>query len=216
MAIANWISFKAVKLMPVAPYQTIGKFTIVVVVALGWLLLDEKLNAYQSLATVLLLIAAIMAIYAPTAQKGVVRRPEPGSVVLALTAATFLAVGLVAEKAMLVHVQVGAVLIVGWGLQTLAMVLLALKDVTRSSLSSFGVYEAKWSALMGVAGGITGSFYVYAINRSDNISLISALTAVALPLSVVGAHILLGEKEKSRLVLPSIGLCFLGLVLMAV
>lgn len=216
MAISGWIGFRAAKLMPIAPYQTIGKFTSVVVIALGWVVLGEELNFYQSIGASMLLGAAVLAIYAPVGRnKNMGKRLHPMSILLALTASTFLAFGLVSEKAILGHVEVGAVLIIGWGAQTAAMVLLALKDVSRDAIKTFGSSEIKWSACMGLANGITGAFYVYSLNKSDNISLITALLAVVLPLSVFGAHILLKERENSKLMLLSVGISFLGLLVMS-
>lgn len=216
MAISGWIGFMAVKLMPVAPYQTIGKFTIFVAVALGWIVLNERLTFYQLVGALIILLAAVLAIYAPilTAQDRH-RHLHILPVFMTLVSATFLAFGLVSEKAILGHMQLGGVLILGWGAQTIAMLLLALKDANKHTIQSFKLYEIKWSTFMGLANGITGAFYVYALNKSDNISLITTLTAVALPLSALGAHFLLDERENSKLMWLSIIICFAGLIIMS-
>lgn len=111
--------------------------------------------------------------------------------------------------------QVGGVLIFGWGSQTTAMFILALKDASRKNLHRFRSYGIKWSALMGLANGITGAFYVYALNKSNNISLITALTAVTLPLIVFGARYLLKERENQKLMWVGLTISFLGLLVTA-
>ncbi len=213
MAISYWINFKAVKLMPVAPYQTMTRFTNILTIALGWLLLGEKLNLYQLSGAALLLLAAALAAWAPIRRiKQAEQRLHWQSVTLTLIAASLLGISLVTEKAILGHAQVGGVLIFGWGAQTLAMLLLALKDFNRTNFRKYKWYELRWSWLMGLANGISGAFYVYALNKSNSISIITALTAIALPLTVFGAHIFLKERDNSKLILLSLTLCFVGLL----
>jgi drug/metabolite transporter (DMT)-like permease len=217
MALGFWLGFRAVKLMPVAPYQTIGRFTSIVAIALGWVVLDEKLNPFQVVGAGILLIAALLATWAPVKNvQKTERAVHLQAVVMTLIASTLLGISLVTEKAILGHSQVGGVLIFGWGLQTLAMLLLALKDFTQVNLQKLGLYEIKWSWLMGLANGIGGAFYVYSLNKSDNISIITALTAITLPLTVLGAHIFLRERENNKLMIFSIVLCFIGLLAFAI
>jgi len=216
MAVSCWIGFKAVKLLPVAPYQTISRFTAIVAIALGWAVLGEGLSRYQVLGAFLLLLGALLAIWAPIKRPDITQRViHIRAVLLTLLASTLLAITLVSEKAILGHIQVGGVLILGWGSQTLAMLLLALKDAGRVNLRKFNYYELRWSAVMGLANGVTGAFYVYSLNKSNNISLITALTAIALPLTVFGAHLFLKERENSKLMWLSLAVCFIGLLVSA-
>jgi drug/metabolite transporter (DMT)-like permease len=216
VAVSGWVGFKAVKLMPVAPYQTIGRFTAIVAIALGWVVLGEKLSLPQLIGAGLLLVAALFAAWSPVKNiQAVERQIHLQAVILALISATFMGIGLVTEKAILGHTQVGGVLIFGWGSQTLAMLLLALKDASRTNLRKFGLHEIRWSWLMGLFNGIGGAFYVYSLSTSNNISVITALTAVTLPLTVLGAHFILKERENNRLMLFSLTLCFIGLLVFA-
>jgi|GEM_PF-892526 len=219
MAVSGWIGFKAVKLLPVVAYQTIGRFTNVVAIALGWIVLSEGLNATQLWGAIVLLVAALLATWAPAQNtknlQSIERRVHMRAVLLTLLACATLAVALVTEKGILGHMDVGGVMLVGWGSQTLAMLLLATKDVNRTNLRVFKPGEIKWSTLMGLANGVGGAFYVYALYRSDNVSLIIALTAITLPLTVLGAHMLLGERDNGRLMLLSLTLGFGGLLLTA-
>jgi len=216
MALSGWIAFKAVRLLPVTAYQTIGRFTGIVAIALGWIILSEGLDIFQLLGAVILLLAALFAIWAPAKNIGIIqRRVHFRAVLLTLFASTTLAIGLVTEKGILGHMQVGGVLIFGWGSQTLAMLLLAVKDASRENLRKFRSYEVKWSALMGLANGTAGAFYVYSLNKSNNISLITPLTSITLPLIVLGAHFVLKEHENRKLMWVSLAISFVGLLISA-
>ena len=112
--------------------------------------------------------------------------------------------------------QIGGGFLVGWTAQTLAMVLLATKDVSKANLRKFWGYESKWSTLMGLANGFTGVFYVYAIVHSDNISLITAVTAITLPLTILGAYVVLHEREHTNIMWLSLAISFIGLLILAI
>jgi len=164
----------------------------------------------------LLLVAALLAIWAPARSSEVsFRKVHFTSVMLTLLSATALGIGLVTEKALLGHMDIGAVYLIGWSTQTLALVLLAAKDMSRKTLRQFKLRDLVSSMIMGVTGGLTGIFYVYAIFHSDNISLVTALTAVALPLTALGAYLILHEKERQKLIWASLAVSFLGLLVTA-
>ncbi|HUB93982.1 MAG TPA: EamA family transporter [Verrucomicrobiae bacterium] len=216
MAVSGWIGFRAVKLLPIAAYQTIGRFTSIVAITIGWVVLREGLSLAQLIGAIVLLAAALLAIWAPAKNIAATERTVHfRAVFLTLIAATTLGIGLTAEKGILGHMQPGAVLIFGWGSQTIAMLLLALKDVNRENIRKFRPYEIKWSTLMGFVNGITGAFYVYSLSKSNNISLITALTAITLPLIALSGHFLLGERENQKLMWVSVGISFVGLLVSA-
>lgn len=216
MAISVWTGFLAAGRMAIAPRQTLGCTTNIVVILLGWTLLSEKLTVFQSVGAIILLIAALLAIWAPYYHTRVEdKRFQITSVLLTLTAAVTLGVGFVTEKAILNHMQIGGNFLLAWTAQTLAMIVLAIKDINRTTIRRFTAYELRWSILMGLAGGMTGIFYVYTIVHSDNISLISALTSVSLPLTVLAAHLYLKERDNRKLLWASLALSFCGLIVSA-
>ncbi len=214
MAIATWTGFQAASQLTIAPLQTIGRLTSIVVVLIGWTVLGEGLTTYQWVGGTILLIAALLAIWAPskadTASLHHIRAP---GVLFACISAVALGISLASEKAALGHMQIGGVFLVGWTTQALAMVLLAFKDANRRTLKQFGGRELYWSTAMGLTNGLTGVFYVYAIVHSDNISLITAILSVVLPLTVFGAYLLLKEREHHKLMWLSLALCCIGLAL---
>ena len=196
--------------------MTIGKATSVVTVVLGWAILGEGLTAWQLIGGGILLAAALLAIRAPAkTAAGSFQHLQLSVVLTALAASVALAVGLVSEKAILGHMEIGGVFLVGWASQTLAMALLAAKDARRQYLHTFWKQEFRWATLMGAVNGLSGVFYVYAIVHSDNISLVTALTSAALPLTVFGAYLLLKEREHHKLMWLSLGLSFAGLLVSA-
>jgi drug/metabolite transporter (DMT)-like permease len=212
MAVAGAAGFRAATHLPIATNMTIGKVSAITTVMLGWVILDERLTLWQLLGGIILLAAALLAIWAPTKNAaGSFQHLRLPIVLLALAASIALAVGLVTEKAILGHMQVGGVFLVGWTTQALAMALLATKDISREHLQTFWKHEFKWSTLMGAVNGLTGVFYVYALFHSNNISLITALMAVVLPITVLGAYLFLHEREHHKLMWISLGISCIGL-----
>ncbi|MEJ0073032.1 MAG: hypothetical protein WDN27_03045 [Candidatus Saccharibacteria bacterium] len=108
--------------------------------------------------------------------------------------------------------QIGGGFLTGWSAQAIAMLLLASKDASRANFRTFKTFEIRWSVLMGLVNGLTGVFYVYAIVHSDNVSLITTLTAISLPLTVFGAYLFLRERENHKLMWVSLGISFVGLL----
>lgn len=213
----NWLSFMAIKRLPLARYQTIYQVYELVVIGLGWSLLKEGLGVFQVLGGLLILVAAFLAIRAPVkAQRQLHKHVAAPAVILTLLAALTMGIGLVAEKAALRHMDMGAYFIFGYGVQTLCVVLLAAKDVSRSALRAFKAYDFKRSLGMGVLSATTGFFYIAAIVNSDNISLITALGAFTLPLTVLAAYLFLRERDEMKLLIGGVAVGFLGLLVSAI
>jgi len=213
MAISGAAGFRASRHLTVAASMTIGKVTGLTTILLGWVLLGEGLTSWQLIGGGILLVATILAIWAPAkTTTGAFKHLDPSVVLLALIACIALAVGLVTEKAILGHMEIGGVFLVGWTSQTLAMTLLAAKDASKQNLHTFWSQEFKWSTLMGAVNGLTGVFYVYAIFHSNNISLVTALLAVTLPLTVLGAYVFLHEREHHKIMWASLAISLVGLL----
>jgi len=217
MAVAGAIGFRVARHLTVAANMTIGKVTGLTTITLGWAVLGEGLTTWQLVGGAILFIAALLAIWAPAkTTTGAFQHLRLSVVLLALVASVALAIGLVTEKAILGHMDIGGVFLVGWTTQTLAMTLLAIKDVSREHLRTFWLHECKWSTLMGAINGLTGVFYVYAIFHSNNISLVTALLAVTLPLTIFGAYVFLHEREHHRIMWISLAISFVGLLVSAI
>lgn len=68
---------------------------------------------------------------------------------------------------------------------------------------------------MGLANATVGILYVIAIVNSNNISLVTAVTAIALPLTALAAYAILKERESQRLLWIGLTIGFLGLLVSA-
>ena len=213
MAISVSTGFWVTRHLNVVANMTIGRVTSIVTILLGWGLLGEGLTTPQLIGGTILLLAALLAIWAPAkTTTGAFQHLHPSVVMVALLSCVTLAIGLVTEKAILGHMEIGGGFLTGWTTQALAMVILATKDASRANLQAFKGYEFKWSALMGAVNGLTGVFYVYTIVHSNNISLVTALLPVGLPLTVLGAYVFLREREHHKLMWASLAISLAGLV----
>lgn len=216
MALANWFGFIAAGRIAIAPQQTIGILTDVFAVLLGWTLLGEGLTTAQFVGGGILLVAATLAIFAPEKTKaGDFERLSTQTLLIAMAAAILLAVGLVTEKALLGHMEIGGIFLVSWTVQTAGMLVLAGKDVSKRTLRDFRGRELKWSTVLGLVNGLNGALYIYAVFHSDNISLITILGAVSMPLTVFAAYLFLHEREHHALMWLSLAISFAGLIVMA-
>jgi uncharacterized membrane protein len=217
MAISGATGFYVARKLTVTSQLTIYRFCGVVVIILGWTILGEKLGLNQLLGAMLLLAASWLAIWAPirAQQKDKTHTTDLSYLILALVSATALGIALVTEKALLGHMEVGGVFLVGWVAQTIGMSLLALKDASKETIRKITKHEFKWSVVMGLTNGLTGVFYVYSLATSDNISLITALTSLVMPLSVFGAYVFLREREKQLILWISLFVAFLGVMILS-
>jgi len=212
----NWLSFRAIKRLPLARFQTIYQSYEVVVIILGWILLRETLTGYQVTGAILLLGAALLAIRAPRKQLRQLRAPiDVYAVTVAVFAAVAMGIGLVAEKAALGHMDIGAYFIFGYLTQTIALLVLAGRDATPSSLKAVRSYDLIRSGSMGILSALMGFFYIVAIVKSNNISLITALSAFTLPLIVLAGLVFLRERENLKLLGAAVFLGFIGLLVTA-
>ncbi len=216
MAISNWLGFLVAGKLQVAPMQTINRLSIVSVILLGWVILGEGLSTAQFFGISLLFAAAMLAIWTPLHLRTPAAHRIPGTYrVLAIISSVLLGVGLVSEKAILGHMDIGGGFLVGWTVQSTVMVILALKAVSSHGLQQFKRRELKWSVFMGLANGLTGVFYVYAIVHADNISLVTGLGSIAFPATLLGAYVFLHEREKQPLMWASLALSLSGIIIMA-
>ena len=212
----NWLSFKSIRQLPIARYQTIYQSYEIIVILLGWVLLGEKLNAYQLFGGALLMCSALIAVRAPIKNQSSFRKHvDRKAVVLAILAAITMGIGLIAEKASLHYMDIGAYFIFGYLTQTIALLVLAAKDVTKSNLKAIKPYDVKRMLAMGTLSAFIGFFYIIAITKSNNISLITALSAFTLPLVVLASYLILRERENAKLLWLATILGFIGLLITA-
>lgn len=216
IALANWFNFKALKRLPVAQFQMMSQVYIIVTVSLGWTFLQEGLTTLQILGAIFLLSATVLAVLAPTKNKTEKKRKvHPGTVALALAGAASLGTALFIEKKALGYMDTGAYLIFGYSAQVIGMWVLAAKDANKSNLKKINFREFKWAVSMGLIAGTSGVLYIISIVGSNNVSFITAIGAITLPLLALAGYIFLREKENTKILSIGLGLGFLGVSLMA-
>ncbi len=208
-----WLSFLAIRYIPAALNQTIFQVRILVTIALGWIILGEKLSFVQMLGAMLVLTSGLLAVWAPARahRKGTSTHQHlVKGVLLTLASAVFLGIGVVVEKAALQYMEIGAFMIYGFGLQTFWLTLFALRDgLFRRSVHWTRKIIHESLVLGAVVAGIGISYFI-ALDRANNVSLIASLTAFVLPLTAVAAHFMLHERDDSKLLWVAILLGVVG------
>ena len=212
----NWFMFAALRVMTVAKFEMIFQIYIVVTIVLGWVLLNEDLTLRQIVGALFLVTAAYIALQVPKNSEQELRpSAKKKTVIMAVCAAISLGIGLVAEKAALRHMDLGGYFIFGFATQTLAVLFLAAKDGSIKNLQMIHKSDLVQTSIMGVLATLVGFSYVIAIRLADNISLITALSAISLPLMVAAGYVVLREKEDAKKMWAATILGLIGLVLAA-
>ena len=202
IALFGTLSLKAFKILPASHFQTLFQVNSIIVILLGWSVLGEKLTMMQLIGGSLLLVAAYLAIWAPARAHRSGAKPIANfrmGAVLTIVSAISLGIGLIAEKAALQHMDLGAYFIYGFAAQTLFLGLLAIPDLRSTALRSVPKTVIKQSAIFGLVSSGVGFSYLYTLAQADNISLVIALRSLVLPLTAVAAHYLLKERDDNRL-----------------
>jgi drug/metabolite transporter (DMT)-like permease len=207
----NWLSFIAWKKVTVAQFQTVFQLYAITTTSVGWIVLGEKLNNAQMIGSVFLIVGALIA-----ANSGVSKDHKYNiSTGVALTAlsAILLGLGLVAEKAAIDRMSLSAYFIFGYGAQTIALAVIAIKQLASFKISKISKYDLKGAFILGSLSALGGFFYLYALNKADNIGQVISASTFQLPLSVIAGYIILKEKDNiKRLSIASI-IAFIGLVI---
>lgn len=212
--ISSILGYMAVKHLPLAQFGTINQLGGVFVVILGGLLLSEHLTPAQLVGGVLLIAGAVLAIQAPrAAHKRVHETQYSKAITLTVVGSVFIAIGLVAEKAALNHMDFGAYLIFGYGAQALGLVAIASREASRENLQKISRTDIKPTLIMGLALGITGTSYVASLAGSDNIALVTVIMSCSLPLTVFASYLVLHERDNPKLLYLSLALSFCGLLI---
>ncbi len=214
----TWIALVSLRRIPPAHFQTIFQLSAVVVVTLGWVLLGETLRPNQLAGGVLILIAGMLAIWAPVeAPKNhkSTRLQAKHGILLAVAGTIVMGIGLVAEKAALKYMNSGAYFIYGFGAQCIAAVVIASSQIKPKHFRILTRRHLGQTTLLGFISAMVGFTYIAALAQSGNLSLITALKAFALPLTAIAAHYILKERNSSRSLWFAIWIGVAGLLLIA-
>lgn len=208
------IAFRAIKMLPIAQFQTINQSQTLFVILLGSLVLGERLTLLQGLGCIFILGAAYL--IAHTVHRHKKRNGHTTSGVwLALGGAVAMAIGLIFEKAALGRMDNGAYYIFGFGTQALVICLLAIPHYSRTIINNLTFSDVRNYIAMGVASALTGICYLTALDMVDNISRIGTLTAFSLPLIALMSYWLLHERDHAKQIFVAVGLGLIGVIITA-
>lgn len=208
----NNLSFRAIKRLPISHYQTLEQSFNVFVILGGWMLLNETLSVLQIIGACFIISAAMLSGFATKSKAKKLNIP-PGTIRLVLLAAIVLSIGLIAEKAVLGHMQIGGYFIVGIGAQALFVSAIALKDINKKTMQSIKKTDIKAIIGVGVLSAFSGFLYLYTLNTANNISLIISLASFVLPLTAFASYWFLKERENRGKLWGSIALGVIGICL---
>lgn len=210
----NKLAFRALKRLPISQFQTLNQSFNIFVIIGGWLLLGETLNVSQLVGVGFIIGAAVLSAYAAKTRKAKTAVPA-GTTELVIISAVILSVGLIAEKAALGHMDVGAYFIFGIGAQAISVMLLALKDMNKKIWATVTHSDIRNNVVVGMVSGIAGFLYLYTVNAANNISLIISLSSFVLPLTALASYWLLHEREDQKRLWASIALGVVGICITA-
>lgn len=206
----NKLSFRAIKRLPISHFQTLNQSFNIFVIFGGWVLLAETLSVSQLIGVSFIIAAAVLSAFAARTRQSAKKIP-PGTTRLVIIAAAVLSMGLIAEKAALGHMDIGAYFIFGIGSQAIFATLIALKDVNHKVITTISHSDIRNNIVVGMISGIAGFLYLYTVNAANNISLIVSLNSFVLPLTALASYWLLHEREDQKRLWGSIALGVVGL-----
>lgn len=209
LGIYNTLPFWISKHVDATQYVVISNLYTPMTVILGAFVLHEQFTGWQFLGTLLLLLGAFM-----VAIKGWRRSSwqfDRHSVILA--AATFLiGIGLVLEKASLSYFSPTAYILLGWGVQSVCMVVLARRELP--AVRRIGRQD--WSGIVKIGLARTAHVlgYFVALSLTRNVALIASLTTFRVPLVFIASWIFLRERDHLVRRLAGVGVATIGLLLL--
>lgn len=210
----NKFSFRAIKRLPITHYQTLEQSFNVFVIFGGWVLLGEVLTLTQFIGASFIIGAAVLSAFAAKS-KHRTQLIQPGTVKLVIVAAIILSIGLLAEKAALGHMDIGAYFIFGIFSQTLFVIIIGSRDFNKKVRAKISHVDIRSIAIVSVLSAFSGFLYLYTLNTANNISLIISLSSFVLPLTALASYWLLHERGNQKLLWTSIALGVVGICITA-
>ena len=204
------MAYAALKELPIAQFQMITSSLPFFTVVLGWGLLGERLTWLQLGGGLLTMTSVLLVAGFQKRKRSVALHP---AVIIALSATIVLSLGLIAEKAALDYMSLGAYFIFGIAAQTIVLQLFAANEYRRGILARMTPKETLSLFTLGIGSALAGISYITAIKQSDNISLIIILTAFVLPLSAAAGYWVLKERQGGKKLWFAIALGVLGIII---
>lgn len=206
------ISYRAIKMLPIAQFQTINQSQTLFVIILGSIILGERLSLIQGLGCIFILSAAY--VVAHTVHRHKKRTADKSTGIwLTLAGSVIMSIGLIFEKAALGHMDTGAYYIYGFAIQAAVVCVLASPYISRKVINSLTLSDLRNYAAIGVSTSLAGMTYLAALTKANNISLIGTLTAFSLPLTALMSYWLLHERDHAKQIFIAVVLGLIGVII---
>lgn len=204
------LALKASKDIDAGRYTILSNIQPIVTIVAATLILNETLNAQQMLGAGIIIASAFLITSPHLLRRGKINAT---GVTTALLVFLLMGPATVYERWMLSQIGYGAYLVIGWGIQSLWMIIIAWperKHLRTLPFASHGM--AIWS--YAVASSIKGVCFVVALKLSGNAALFSAFASFGAILAVPAAYVFLKERDWLWLkigaaIISSIGLAIL-------
>lgn len=204
------MAFRASRNVDAGLYTILNNITPIVTIIAASLLLNETLNNRQMLGATIIISSAFLATLPKLNHH---RKNSSGGLMFALGSVTLLGLAIVYERWMLTRVDYGAYLVLGWGSQTLWMVVMAWPE--RKYIKLLSKNENLQKILgYGLTNAFKGLAFVSALKVSGNASLVGASSSFMAVLVVISAYFVLRENEHLWLKVTSAVIGSGGLVIL--
>ncbi len=185
------MAFRASKDVDAGLYTILNNLTPIITIVAASLLIHETLNGRQMVGAAVIISSAFLA----TLPKLNHHRKNPSSGLLfALASVSLLGLAIVYERWMLTRIDYGAYLVLGWGSQTMWMVIMAWPE--RKYIHLLRTKENRNKVIgYGITNAFKGLTFVSALKVSGNASLVGASSSFMAVLVVISAYFILKENE---------------------
>jgi uncharacterized membrane protein len=183
--LACYLSFRADQLVEVGLTSFLTQIHIVLVFIGGWLLLGEGLTIEKA-SGALLIVMGLMG-------RGIWNIGSKRGAIYKLLSVGFMSAALLADKVLSNRVDTALIAIFGFGVPLLLAVLIAPKKVQRAFDFSKKLYFG--NVAMGALGCVSYYFLIKAMITAP-VSVVVGLFQTKLLVTIVLAHLILGENEK--------------------
>ena len=187
---ANVYGSKAMGRIDAAQHTILSTLRVIVTVIGSSLLLREGLNTAQIVGAILLLTSGVLSSFKITRRSFTIDRNS----LFATFSAFLTGIAITNEKHILSFMNIQTYLIVGWGLQTISLLIVSIKDMKNIKVL---VREKIFSKLVGagILRGLSGVAFVSSLVYSNNSSLASVASSFIVISVVITAAILLKERD---------------------
>jgi len=209
-AVGNVLAFVANTHVDAAQFSIITNTRTVTTIAVSSVLLHELLTPLQGVGVALIIVAALWFALGRRTEK---TKKLSWYSLIAVLSAVLMGIGISNEKYLLDNMSFSTYLVVGWGFQTLAMVIIAGRQWKhiRAFLQENRLVQV---IALGLLRTFAGLALVWTLARSGNSSLVASIISYKTALVVVLAYFVLRERQDAMRKLLGAGVATAGILLL--